>query len=212
MYLRHKVERTEEWSDVPRPNFQYENAIFGLYDVLWATFRLGFSMFSWGKNIFQAFKTIVVSALRSRLTYKWENCYFWLQSVKESNSFLVSEHKLIFLSYLKYITLAIASLVKRWFDFRCRKKDTTQPFYFSFEIVCLLRKVTAKIKLFCLLSRVILCNILVTGYLNPIPTGFCQVTLIYGLIPPMAGRNRVNSNKIGHKCLLTHFLVAFVIL
>ena len=26
---------------------------------------------------------------------------------------------------------------------------------------------------------------------NPIPTGCCHVTLIYGLIPPMAGRNRV---------------------
>ena len=28
--------------------------------------------------------------------------------------------------------------------------------------------------------------------LNPIPTGCCHLTLIYGLIPPMAGRNRVN--------------------
>ena len=28
--------------------------------------------------------------------------------------------------------------------------------------------------------------------LNPIPTGLGHVTLIYGLIPPMAGRNRVN--------------------
>ena len=27
--------------------------------------------------------------------------------------------------------------------------------------------------------------------INPIPTGHCHVTLIYGLIPPMAGRNRV---------------------
>ena len=27
--------------------------------------------------------------------------------------------------------------------------------------------------------------------LNPIPTGLNHVTLIYGLIPPMAGRNRV---------------------
>ena len=26
---------------------------------------------------------------------------------------------------------------------------------------------------------------------NPIPTGLGHVTLIYGLIPPMAGRNRV---------------------
>ena len=29
--------------------------------------------------------------------------------------------------------------------------------------------------------------------LNPIPTGCCHVTLIYGLIPPIAGRNRVNA-------------------
>ena len=28
--------------------------------------------------------------------------------------------------------------------------------------------------------------------LNPIPTGLGHMTLIYGLIPPMAGRNRVN--------------------
>ena len=28
---------------------------------------------------------------------------------------------------------------------------------------------------------------------NPIPTGLGHVTLIYGLIPPMAGRNRVKS-------------------
>ena len=28
-------------------------------------------------------------------------------------------------------------------------------------------------------------------YLNPIPTGLGHVTLIYGLIPPMAGGNRV---------------------
>ena len=27
--------------------------------------------------------------------------------------------------------------------------------------------------------------------LNPIPTGCCHVILIYGLIPPSAGRNRV---------------------
>ena len=26
---------------------------------------------------------------------------------------------------------------------------------------------------------------------NPIPIGCCHVTLIYGMIPPMAGRNRV---------------------
>ena len=31
---------------------------------------------------------------------------------------------------------------------------------------------------------------------NPIPTGCCHVTLIYGLIPPMAGRNRVKLCKI----------------
>ena len=29
--------------------------------------------------------------------------------------------------------------------------------------------------------------------LNLIPTGCCHVTLIYGLIPPMAGRNRVKT-------------------
>ena len=28
---------------------------------------------------------------------------------------------------------------------------------------------------------------------NPIPTGLGQVMLIYGLIPPMAGRNRVKT-------------------
>ena len=31
--------------------------------------------------------------------------------------------------------------------------------------------------------------------LNPIPTGLGHVMLIYGLIPPMAGRNRVNPVK-----------------
>ena len=30
--------------------------------------------------------------------------------------------------------------------------------------------------------------------LNPIPTGLGHVTLIYGLIPPMAGRNRVKED------------------
>ena len=30
-----------------------------------------------------------------------------------------------------------------------------------------------------------------TGWFNPIPTGCCHVTLIYGLIPPMNVRNRV---------------------
>ena len=29
--------------------------------------------------------------------------------------------------------------------------------------------------------------------LNPIPTGLGHMTLIYGLIPPMAGRNRVKT-------------------
>ena len=29
------------------------------------------------------------------------------------------------------------------------------------------------------------------SWFNPIPTGLGHVTLIYGLIPPMAGRNRV---------------------
>ena len=37
---------------------------------------------------------------------------------------------------------------------------------------------------------------------NPIPTGLGHVTLIYGLIPPMAGRNRVNSD------LPTGYLIA----
>ena len=35
--------------------------------------------------------------------------------------------------------------------------------------------------------------------LNPIPTGCCHVTLIYGLIPPMAGRNRVKIFYMTHK-------------
>ena len=30
---------------------------------------------------------------------------------------------------------------------------------------------------------------------NPIPTGCCHVTLIYRLIPPMAGSNRVKNSK-----------------
>ena len=33
------------------------------------------------------------------------------------------------------------------------------------------------------------------SYFNPIPTGLGHVTLIYGLIPPMAGRNRVNTTE-----------------
>ena len=32
---------------------------------------------------------------------------------------------------------------------------------------------------------------------NPIPTGCCHVTLIYGLIPPMAARNRVKCKQQG---------------
>ena len=31
---------------------------------------------------------------------------------------------------------------------------------------------------------------------NPIPTGLGHVTLIYGLIPPMAGRNRVKPSEV----------------
>ena len=31
-------------------------------------------------------------------------------------------------------------------------------------------------------------------FLNPIPTGLGHVTLIYGLIPPMAGRNKVKEH------------------
>ena len=34
------------------------------------------------------------------------------------------------------------------------------------------------------------------NYINPIPTSCCHVTLIYGLIPPMASRNRVNSSNM----------------
>ena len=32
---------------------------------------------------------------------------------------------------------------------------------------------------------------------NPIPTGCCHVTLIYGLIPLMAGRSRIKPIKKG---------------
>ena len=35
-------------------------------------------------------------------------------------------------------------------------------------------------------------------YFYPIPTGCCHVTLIYGLIPPMAGRNRVKRMNKTH--------------
>ena len=34
------------------------------------------------------------------------------------------------------------------------------------------------------------------GVFNPIPTCCCHVTLMYGLIPPMAGRNRVNKDPL----------------
>ena len=34
------------------------------------------------------------------------------------------------------------------------------------------------------------------SWFNPIPTGLGHVTLIYGLIPPMAGRNRVKGVSI----------------
>ena len=40
------------------------------------------------------------------------------------------------------------------------------------------------------------------GDLNPIPTGCCHVTLIYGLIPPMAGRNRVKCAARVYKKLI----------
>ena len=35
---------------------------------------------------------------------------------------------------------------------------------------------------------------------NPIPIGCCHVTLIYGLIPPMAGRNRVKPECLTLSC------------
>ena len=48
--------------------------------------------------------------------------------------------------------------------------------------------------------------------LNPIPTGLGHVTLIYGLIPPMAGRNRVKKQNVprskvffGAKCASAEF-------
>ena len=34
----------------------------------------------------------------------------------------------------------------------------------------------------------------------PIPTGCCHVTLLYGLIPPMAGRNRVKQVLFKNYC------------
>ena len=36
--------------------------------------------------------------------------------------------------------------------------------------------------------------------INPIPTGCCHVKLIYGLIPPMAGRNMVKKDSITQNC------------
>ena len=45
--------------------------------------------------------------------------------------------------------------------------------------------------------------------LNHIPTGCCHVILIYGLIPPIAGRNRV---KEYHGGLDAHFFMGWVIL
>ena len=39
--------------------------------------------------------------------------------------------------------------------------------------------------------------------LNPIPTRLGHVTLIYGLIPPMAGRNRVN--RLNPKRIISTF-------
>ena len=43
---------------------------------------------------------------------------------------------------------------------------------------------------------------------NPIPTGLGHVTLIYGLIPPMAGRNRVKLGigTAGSPCI-SQFLI-----
>ena len=40
-------------------------------------------------------------------------------------------------------------------------------------------------------SQVLMNIIVFCNWINPIPTGLGHVTLIYGLIPPMAGRNRV---------------------
>ena len=42
-----------------------------------------------------------------------------------------------------------------------------------------------------------------TEAFNPIPTGCCHVTLIYGLIPPMAGRNRVKSKIASFQVKIT---------
>ena len=45
--------------------------------------------------------------------------------------------------------------------------------------------------------------------LNPIPTGLGHVTLIYGLIPPMAGRNRVNYYDTLGRLAFVRFLEEF---
>ena len=37
------------------------------------------------------------------------------------------------------------------------------------------------------------------GALNPIPTGLCHVITVYGLIQPMAGRNRVKISPLWSK-------------
>ena len=39
-----------------------------------------------------------------------------------------------------------------------------------------------------------------TVFINPIPTGLGHVTLIYGLIPPKAGRNRVKKDECFETC------------
>ena len=57
---------------------------------------------------------------------------------------------------------------------------------------------------FFLVPRYSCCILIIKGQLiskgnfdvNPIPTGLGHVTLIYGLISPMAGRNRVKQPKI----------------
>ena len=48
------------------------------------------------------------------------------------------------------------------------------------------------------------CQQVKSGYqtFNPIPTGLGHVTLIYGLIPPMAGRNRVKEQKTAFDSLI----------
>ena len=46
---------------------------------------------------------------------------------------------------------------------------------------------------------------------NPIPTGCCHVTLIYRLIPPMAGRNRVKEDDLFRSVLNLHCVSFFLI-